>query len=741
MNIIIGIIFAIIILYLIKEIIIWASKKVAVLILTIVGIIVGLFLLANFWYIVIPVAILLIILYLIYRICKWVGKEIEEENKQKEIRAKIRYNKELISKTNVEYSDDRIDELLYPIVSELTVSDNNSKEYVFTKENMPWGRAGAFLHYFNRNTMLEEPYYFSVIPSKNIDEIREYGFMITRYGMYYCFQAQNDTGKIIVVNESIEFSGMIKFRCQDRKIIANAISKDYTDEIRTMRVPDYIASFEEIQSLYMTIIQHNIGIALLKERLVSDNSSSVPKELKPVCREIKRENILQNDLEIHKNAAYIGTLSEMNRIYKENKNYMDGAQGHGYAAEYANNTIDRFLGRDVINAAQVLDKYGRQVKNGPDRIVNGIQLQTKYYKTAQNTIAAAFQEGIPLYINEDTGKMMSIEVPKDQYNEALKEMERRILNGEVPNCSDPAKAREYIRKGHVTYQESLNVAKAGTIESLKIDLLSGVYCCFASSGISALLASAQSIWDGKTAEEAVETGLMVYSDSLRRGVIHHLLVSQLSRRKLINFMDPSGVATNPVSSWADEAGAIIEKVNIGIETKQEAIGAFASNAFMFGPEIWNVLTGNISVSQMLKNSVVTGISIAGASIGSAVIPIPVVGGVVGSSVSGVLAKKILDEFIEDDAIKMFKILKEEYIEGVFLSCRTLEEINMVRNQTISSEHLSDILKEMYKRGDAREYAKELISEKIVEVIKQRMVISDEMLENGFEKMVERYFVI
>ena len=131
---------------------------------------------------------------------------------------------------------------------------------------------------------------------------------------------------------------------------------------------------------------------------------------------------------------------------------MNGSRGHGYAAEYANNTVDRVLGRDVENAAQRLDEHGRQVKHGADRIVNGKEIQTKYYKTASETIGAVFERKEAIYIrNDGSNKMMQIEVPRDQYQDALKAMQKRIDSGQVPNVEPGETAKDYVRKGFFTY--------------------------------------------------------------------------------------------------------------------------------------------------------------------------------------------------------------------------------------------------------------------------------------------------
>lgn len=59
-------------------------------------------------------------------------------------------------------------------------------------------------------------------------------------------------------------------------------------------------------------------------------------------------------------------------------------QRHVWAAEDANAMADRLKGKRV-------DQVGRDNSaNGADRIVNGVKIQTKYCKTASESVGAAF---------------------------------------------------------------------------------------------------------------------------------------------------------------------------------------------------------------------------------------------------------------------------------------------------------------------------------------------------------------
>jgi hypothetical protein len=68
---------------------------------------------------------------------------------------------------------------------------------------------------------------------------------------------------------------------------------------------------------------------------------------------------------------------------------------------------------------------------------------------------------------------MQIEVPSDKYTDAIRAMEERIKNGKIKGISDPAEAKNIIRKGRITYKQAKNIAKFGTVESLTYDALEG----------------------------------------------------------------------------------------------------------------------------------------------------------------------------------------------------------------------------------------------------------------------------
>ena len=133
--------------------------------------------------------------------------------------------------------------------------------------------------------------------------------------------------------------------------------------------------------------------------------------------------------------------------------------GHGYTAEDANNINDMLRGitSEIIGTSNKL--------NGPDRVANGVLLQSKYYRSASETVAAAFDSSSGYY----RYKGQVLEVPKDQWEDCVKFMRKRIEQGKVPGIKKPAKAEKIVRQGSVTYEQAKNIARAGNIDSLVFD--------------------------------------------------------------------------------------------------------------------------------------------------------------------------------------------------------------------------------------------------------------------------------
>ena len=172
--------------------------------------------------------------------------------------------------------------------------------------------------------------------------------------------------------------------------------------------------------------------------------------------------------------------------------------GTGFAAEDANALFDERMGRTVERTG--LDN----AKNGADRIVDGVSVQTKYFDSASRTINSAFDSETGLY-RYDT---MQLEVPKDQYEAAVKLMEKRISEGKVPGVTNPADAPKMVRQGNVTYQQARNIARAGNIDSLTYDARNSAVICSAAFGFSFVVEFGSGIWRGESPVGALKNAAL-----------------------------------------------------------------------------------------------------------------------------------------------------------------------------------------------------------------------------------------
>lgn len=403
---------------------------------------------------------------------------------------------------------------------------------------------------------------------------------------------------------------------------------------------------------------------------------------------------------------------------------------------------------------------GHQKLNGPDRNVNGVNVQTKYYKSASESIGAAFEHKKAVYLNDD-GSMMQVEVPRDQYNQAVQEMQNRIKTGQVPDETNPDNAKNYVRKGHFTYMQANNIALAGSIEGIAADVSQGIVCSLPGAGITFALSFASAVWHGQDLKEAAKQSTLSGLKVMGKTAAIYALTMQLSRDKIINVFAPKimvgepgkqvvksfGYVKNPVFAGAEKAAGKISssgvaKSKLGKAAKldklngRQVIGGAVTVAVVFGPDLCRAYQGKISPKQLVKNSAVSTAGLIGGAVG-AVIPIPIVGSMIGASVSSFVVKKVLDNFVEDDAVEMFRILREEFLDTVTLYSFSKDEFSTVLSATIGNEKLSKIMQDMYQSGEPRRWCRQCFLEpQIVAVLSKRRKITTAMIESGEEEFLK-----
>lgn len=340
-----------------------------------------------------------------------------------------------------------------------------------------------------------------------------------------------------------------------------------------------------------------------------------------------------------------GMLSAEKAIFVEHKAAINNPGGHGEMAEEAINKLDRIHGLD----AKVIGRDN--AKNGADRIVDGILVQTKYYKSATGSVEACFDPNTGLYrYMTDAGKPMQLEVPKDQYAKALNRFKLKIKQGKVPGITDPEQAEEIIRPGRLTYRQAVNLAKPGTFESLAYDAATGAVICTYAFGISCLATTFMAYRKSGDIKEAIQAGIAAGVQVFGIAFVQHVVISQLSRTGLAGtLMAPSeyivgkmGYQTSAVIINGLRALAGKQAIHGTAASKQlarilrsNAVTAAATFVIFSAPETYKVISKKASKAQYVKNITALAASVAGGMAGTAAAGVAAakVAGAVGTAVS------------------------------------------------------------------------------------------------------------
>lgn len=334
--------------------------------------------------------------------------------------------------------------------------------------------------------------------------------------------------------------------------------------------------------------------------------------------------------------AAAATINSNGEVFVEQRAAVNNPAGHGELAEEANSIIDRLQGHQ----AEILGRDN--AKNGPDRSVDGVLIQTKYYKTARGSLEACFDPSSHQYryLAEDRTPMQ-LEVPKDQYEQVLRGFEKKISQGKVPGVSDPRDAEKIVRKGKLTYDQAVNLAKPGTADSLKYDAATGAVTCSCAFGLSFLATTFMAYRETRDINGAVQAGIAAGVQVFGLSFAQHMVVSQLSRTGLSNaLMAPSQAV---VGKLGFKASATIVNGLRALTGKTAISGAAASNqlakmlrgnavsaavtlAVFSVPETYKLFQGKASGAQYAQNMACLATSVAG--------------GIAGATAAGIAAAKV-----------------------------------------------------------------------------------------------------
>ena len=432
-----------------------------------------------------------------------------------------------------------------------------------------------------------------------------------------------------------------------------------------------------------------------------------------------------------------------------------GKGGHGFAAEDANTLADRLSGKWK---AKVVGKSNEL--NGPDRIVSGVKVQSKYYQSAYETIRSAFDPASGKY--RYPGQML--EVPNDQYQECLKRMRDRIRNGEIPGVTNPADAEKLVKQGTVTYKQARNIARAGNIDSLKFDFKTQSITSGVVSGISFVIVWAQARRQGISTSEAIKAALRSALESGGTTLVTGVVGDQLLRTRAAAIGAVSVRGGVRAASHTSLGRATIHRIATGSLGKG-VYGAAAVNHvskllrtnFITGTVVATVtctpdfyraaFDRSISWKQFMKNTFVNvarvtggfggwmGGAAAGAAFGSV---FPFVGTTIGGFVGGALgamtggfgagkaAKAMADGVVDDDSKRLRKALEEELQVLAFEYMLTEDELKQIIG-IVSKTIDQKWFRRMYKETQGNEnsfcgFVRREFEEKYLSIIRKRAIV-------------------
>lgn len=420
-------------------------------------------------------------------------------------------------------------------------------------------------------------------------------------------------------------------------------------------------------------------IKSIREKIgdISTSELKIHEDDSPLVQSIKRKLNTQEKQKIN---SVSGLKENVNTLYDEVK--FNGSQGHGFAAERANNLYDK------LNFKDAKIEGDNNLKDGADRLVDGVSIQSKYCKTGTGCIDACFRDGKFRYFKD--GRPMVIEVPSDKYEDALKAMQRRIEKGEIEGVTNPIDAEKYVQKGHFTYEQAKNIAKAGTIESLTYDSVNSLVNNGSAFGTGALIGFSRAYWNGKDLKEASKDAILEGIETGGKSFIKSVCASQLNKSGLDGSLKvitdaivrnmPKEVSNTLVNVFRDEVGDKTVKAAASKILRGNVISGIANFAVMSVPDVVKAVKGKITYKELSENLAKNGVSVvggtagwiagsaAGAELGATVGSVAgtlgtVVGGAVGFA-GGMVGSYLGSKAAETTADTAIDIIKDNAVEKI-----------------------------------------------------------------------------
>ena len=354
-------------------------------------------------------------------------------------------------------------------------------------------------------------------------------------------------------------------------------------------------------------------------------------------------------------------------------------------------SISRFYGKKT----EFLDAIDHSIC-ADDLIIN-IPSQEHYsmYSSTPEKCASNIIEKISQSLTNNVDiNSVKIEVPSDFYDEISKKVREEIKAGHINGIFDEEKCNDFIFKGEYRYQQVINIAKLGIIETLSCEKTSSPDIFFENSilNLSDIVTFALYQWDERGREQAIYTIQQNKHLGKVQASCSNSIKGDVDFPKLglsDDFLSLSDIGKMYKSKFSK-----FKALNNALNTPSTA-GAGGTGPFA-GASNKEVLRAFCPITGTLLSAV--------------------------ASASGVLTSTLADTFINDDASEMMKIIKEEFkgLAEDFL-VRQNEEAQKIID-LFKIQHDMKIITElenMYASPDKPKYARELLSPFFEKIASQR----------------------
>ncbi|MDD1402235.1 hypothetical protein [Ligilactobacillus salivarius] len=639
----------------------------------------------------------------------------------------------------------------YDYITPYDFSDRISEVINLDEERIPYNRVRHFSAESEILTEDEGVFAISYDAHPHADEVAfiEYGILVTTKGILIKNRVKDKNSKGYKAEKvEIHYQDIFYVKLNKGNVIVILRRGEFLPIIIK-------GESEQRANLIVNILKQAIksgwSLNCSKEldKLKKEQDNSIIEELSTLETERKKQvyeaeeeaKTDQKKVDIDKTstkAVTLGMKDEMVTALKTNQindRFGDG-KGHGHAAEQASYVKDFWKGKNPVAMGGTHEKHGADRVTG---IINKEFIQTKYYDNPSGSINAAFkgENGMATYVND--GKMMTIEVPKDQYTRCVKIMEQKIRDGKVPNETNPANAAKYVKKGALTYRQSRIATKSifdrnSTIKengkeikvsfgeklvySAGLDFMTGAAQALPFALVNFVWVYANNVWQGTDNDEALNRAAKAMVKPILTSAVMYTVASQFASKKGVTEFVGKKVAKEVTKEAV--ASGVLKTLTV---------------VTVVGPDVTKCLVGKISPQQLTKNLASTGAGmVIGGWLGSVV---PVVGTVAGAAAGSIVAKKVMDKITPDDNIIMSRVLREEFIEIVLYAPLSNEEFEDIIEHTFrDEENYPKLLANMFSAGGrkgeklekSREFIDGVLTDIVIKKFTERELPEDQILE-------------